>query len=364
MARKLGETDNSELAGSDGDGSTSPDGSDRTERSLSRRTYIERGIVAVAAMPATGTGTRRAVERHGIEFEGAVDAVEDLGLDPTGKEAVDGAFADVGDALVQFPDGTYRFDTDGVAVRDRRLGLEGTGEDTTFVTSRNHRGPVLDGAELEAAYFGDIDIDHANPNAYAAIRFGGTRVVIRNVVLGGPEPDSPGRDRLTIMGGESPTTYEVTTRGRIRAVEPRSRTYGVSKTNAEGLVTSGSDTYAVDGTITDLRLTGPADVYVNGERVAPEEFGACVHMLAFASAEERTNYAFSVSSLSPDQSAIGEAARGNRIRDRPDRDTDIYRFGGRLDSLRANGPTTLLVGGRKTDPNAAARMFGDASDPY
>ena len=83
---------------------------------------------------ATGTPSSDAVVRRGVEFDAAVDAVGDLGMDPTGETPVDGALDDAYGAgtVVEFPPGEYLVtETHTWDEGTSRFGLVGTGDSHT-----------------------------------------------------------------------------------------------------------------------------------------------------------------------------------------------------------------------------------------
>ena len=99
----------------------------------------------IAFLEAVDTAAA-AVDRYGITFDRVVDAVDDLGMDPTGGEPIDGALdgAYRTGTLVEFPPGDYLVtDThvwnDGVS----RFGMVGTGDshkDVQFVFPPGNNG--------------------------------------------------------------------------------------------------------------------------------------------------------------------------------------------------------------------------------
>jgi hypothetical protein len=104
-------------------------------RLLERRGYLKLAGVAVATVAsAAGTGVGvGGTTRRGIEFDRVVDAVEDLGLDPTGDRPVNDrleAALDEG-TLVRFPDGDYQF-SGQLRIDQDRVGFLGDG-DVRFV---------------------------------------------------------------------------------------------------------------------------------------------------------------------------------------------------------------------------------------
>jgi hypothetical protein len=125
------------------------------------------GAAAVAAsgfVGSQGTGAA-AVEHHGIRFDRVLNAVEDLGMDPTGNEPIDDrlqrAVAD--DTLIEFPPGTYTYDSKTTG-SPRNFGLRSTTgnmDDVTiqpvpeggrFIEFRNGASHVL----LEGITFDDL----------------------------------------------------------------------------------------------------------------------------------------------------------------------------------------------------------------
>jgi len=178
MAHKLGETDES-------DRSDENDASD----AYSRRSYLTIGAAMAAGVPsAVGVGTA-AAERDGLEFRQVCDAVDDLGMDPTGVEPVDAALdLTQADVLIRFPEGTYRFDPDTPTVElcGGAYGFEGAGRDVSFLAPEGHRGPLLECNGVERVYLGGIDIDQTADNAAAGLRLCGDHVVVRDVEVRGP----------------------------------------------------------------------------------------------------------------------------------------------------------------------------------
>jgi predicted small lipoprotein YifL len=68
---------------------------------------------------------------YGFEFDTVLDAVADLGMDPTGEEPIDDAldrFISRTSTLLEVPPGRYRFEEDHVFKRADTLGIRGTGE--------------------------------------------------------------------------------------------------------------------------------------------------------------------------------------------------------------------------------------------
>lgn len=187
MARKLGRTDEQECSSDENESAVST-GPVSDRRSLSRRSYITLGasVAAVLQSPTITAARTPSTERSGIEFQAVLDAVEDLGMDPTGQKPVDSILADAGDGvLIQFPDGTYRFDADagGVELTDTTRGFEGVGDDVSFVTPEGYRRFSLSCEQMDGLYLAGIDIDQTAPDAYTGLRLCGNRVVVRDLEL-------------------------------------------------------------------------------------------------------------------------------------------------------------------------------------
>ncbi len=110
MARRQ-DADTSDRDGVADDAATGgqPQGANR-DSLLDRRDYLRLSGAAVAAVAGgAAAGTAAAAERHGIQFDRVVDAVDDLGMDPNGGSPIDGALdrAYESGTLVEFPPGDY-----------------------------------------------------------------------------------------------------------------------------------------------------------------------------------------------------------------------------------------------------------------
>ncbi|MFW5959368.1 MAG: hypothetical protein ACOCQ3_05140 [Natronomonas sp.] len=121
---------------------------------MNRRAYLVSSVVAGVGF-LTGCTTQEPPEhptkpnpeigsdddtvryRHGIEFDRVVDAVADLGMDPTGTMPIDNqmAFAYHDGTLVQFPPGDYMVAAPhAISGEKRRFGIRGMGDDNGDVT--------------------------------------------------------------------------------------------------------------------------------------------------------------------------------------------------------------------------------------
>ncbi|MFC6721135.1 hypothetical protein [Halobacteriaceae bacterium SHR40] len=179
MARKLDRSGNRERLHSD-NGEPPPE---RPRSGLTRRSYIELGATTVAALSVTAAANG-SIRRHGIEFDRIKDAVDDLGVDPTGGAAVDEQIARAGDGtLVQFPDGEYRLDPGALSFEGGTRGFEAVGEQVSFHTSGTGQGFLIDGQGMDAAYVDGIDLDQRQ--SVTGLRLSGDRVVVQNVDVSG-----------------------------------------------------------------------------------------------------------------------------------------------------------------------------------
>jgi len=360
MARKLAGNADRERELSDADRGPDPKGETTRSPRLDRRSYVKLGgAVALSTLPtpASAAGSRT-VTRYGIEFDEVLDAVEDLGLDPTGSAPVDRAIRAAGDgALIQFPDGIYRFERDskGVLFEGGRRGIEGIGDDVLF-TSRATSGCRLAGTDLDGGYIDNVTVARTGQPGRPDVRLAGERLVVTNVSFRGgarlanissdrhgDHPASTRTDTLRISGTGTPANYEFTVDGRIETDEMPATGHNLSGANSEGTVEGEPVSYLVDGEITDFRLDGPAAVDLNGEALDPEILGSrSPHVLAFDGREAATSYAFDVGGLRSGPSVGAGTAHG--VSDSVNRGVDEYRFDGDIASLTARGTARLTIG--------------------
>lgn len=127
------------------------------------------------------------------EFEHVVDAVEDLGCDPTGETPSDSALVDGirSDALIRFPAGTYRFERRHVFEAFERLGFVGDG-DVSFVPPRGFNDTLFSFLG-DWQLFAGIDLDVSATDTTAGLRFvteSGFHVEDVEVLGRGIHPDS------------------------------------------------------------------------------------------------------------------------------------------------------------------------------
>lgn len=171
----------------------------RTEETklLGRRDALKLGAATAAVVTGAGVGSvAAAVEREGVSFDRVLNAVDDLGMDPTGRRAIDGTLRDAltGGTLIEFPAGEYRV-TERIVMRDRSgiVGVAGDRSDVRFVPPRgtsmrwinfgNNRGIVLKDFTLDRRDDYDTSIGMGG-------NIGG-EFVLRNVEYDGWTPSGP-----------------------------------------------------------------------------------------------------------------------------------------------------------------------------
>ncbi len=104
---------------------------------MDRRSYLKLGAGAAAASVGSATYASRvgaaSETRHGISFNTVLNAVDDLGMDSNGNEAIDDALDDAAasDTLIKFPPGEYLVEESHVFLRLDNFGIVGTGGDRT-----------------------------------------------------------------------------------------------------------------------------------------------------------------------------------------------------------------------------------------
>ena len=105
-----------------------------------------------------------------IQFDRVLDAVDDLGCDPSGEQPCDSAIAGslTNGTLVKFPAGRYRFERGHQFPEIARLGFHGEGS-VTFVPPKGFNGKLI-GMMGDYGSFRGIDIDVRAENTTAGIR--------------------------------------------------------------------------------------------------------------------------------------------------------------------------------------------------
>ncbi|SMO53875.1 right-handed parallel beta-helix repeat-containing protein [Halorubrum cibi] len=166
------------------------------------RTDTSEGSVEDDEPPAESTDPAEPDEERldayrGIQFDRVLDAVDDLGLDPSGEvlagEVLESALSSAG-TLVLFPEGRYRFDA-SVSLDAERIGLLGRGS-VEFVPDPGFGSLLFDGQgeDLDDLLFEGIDLDIREPDTTAGLRINcRNRFHVEDVeFLGRGRKDSPG----------------------------------------------------------------------------------------------------------------------------------------------------------------------------
>jgi hypothetical protein len=160
---------------------------------------------------------------------------------------------------------------------------------------------------------------------------------------------------LRIEGKGSWTTYEVVVDGAFTGgsgLQP-SDSISADGTTATGGVTSAADEYTFTGNVVSIVLSGPADVYVDGQLVDPADFGD-ERTIEIVGSGTWSTYEFSVdgeilggSGLQPSDSisADGTTATGGVTGS-----SDTYTFTGALQTLDVAAGVTVFVDGQEIDP--------------
>lgn len=107
-------------------------------------------------------------------FDRIVDAVQDLGVDPTGERSVTEAFSEVGsNVLITLPDGKYRLEGEGEIGKREKFGIHGIG-DATLVVPEGSRELLLNVFETNEIVFANFRIDQRARDAVGSFRFHAT----------------------------------------------------------------------------------------------------------------------------------------------------------------------------------------------
>ena len=128
------------------------------------------GDVQTQGEPTPSQERTPGIQRGGIEFDRVVNAVDDLGLDPTGNEPFGKVLTEVPDGtLVQFPEGTYQFGANRLWIGEQTIGMEGTGR-VTLVPPEGNNEHILTADGGNALYFGGFNVDQTIPETVGAFR--------------------------------------------------------------------------------------------------------------------------------------------------------------------------------------------------
>ena len=245
------------------------------------------------------------------------------------------------DILIDHPDGSYCIRQDDGKDGDDGVARVVDSEIATTIETRRFRGNVT-----TSNVGGDPDVTPPT----------GVPMSAEEAASGGdpadPEPEGPGLFTISNRAYDQPATYEFTVSGALEPTDSVNFESGdeISGSSAQGQVNGGSDTYRVAGAITDLRVDGSVDLSMDGEAVtadAPNRFA-----ISDEGVGDPSEYRFTVSGAleATDSVNDNDELSGSSARGQVNGGTDAYRFGGGIERFVHDGPLTVLLNGRETDP--------------
>ncbi|HKJ57838.1 MAG TPA: hypothetical protein VKA37_01315, partial [Halobacteriales archaeon] len=204
----------------DGGYGTPTDPLTRSDSWFARRGFLKLSGVATSGIAAAGLAdtASAATTVSGIQFDRVVDAVDDLGMDSSGSQPIDGALdrALQSGTLVEFPPGTYRFEDSHYLDGESRVGIRGTGSsqrDVRFVSPRGSRLKFLRGDNVRSVLLENFSLDHRRDDAtlISLVVLGPGGSVLRDIEWLGQTPSDSGSDYNV--------TVEATHRDGVQLVE-------------------------------------------------------------------------------------------------------------------------------------------------
>lgn len=272
-------------------GAGNGDGDESSRTLLGRRDALRLGAAAAAVATgaaATSSPVTAVLERNEIEFDRRVNAVEDLGADPTGTVPIDGALGGAVDdgVLVEFPAGTYSVNIP--IEMGERTGFVGVGE--TAADVRFRPTGAAGNQWLQFAETGDSVVGGFTVVGDTAGSIGGTvegAVTVADVAYDpGAAPTGSPPHTLEIEWTGENVAYEFTVEGTTEPgddlTEGRAATFGPS---TEGYLTGGLHRFEYTGSLADLRLSTDARVAVDGVEIDPSTLNDDTDVEFFAAAE-------------------------------------------------------------------------------
>ncbi|SEO22627.1 hypothetical protein SAMN04487948_101199 [Halogranum amylolyticum] len=279
------------------DGSQQRGASSSEKPFLNRREYLRLGATATAVgtvSAATMPTSVAAASSTDHVFNDRLNAVDDLGMDPTGEEAIDDALTELPDeTLVAFPAGEYLVTDEIETDEEKRVGIEpaaGATDDVRFVVdaSSEDASESESPGVLSSRSDDDLAADSAERDASADGHAGSTLLVYREASLELRRVDLADFDSATTFTGGNPKTltivgpddgvanYRLTVSDRIdaRGDEGTQQSAGLPSTSVEDAIGDTRHSYRYTGEIASFRLDGEATVLVDGQEVVPEELAA------------------------------------------------------------------------------------------
>jgi hypothetical protein len=260
------------------------------------------------------TGTVSAERSSEQRFDRRMNAVEDLGMDPTGEDPIDDVLVEEvpSNTLVQFPAGEYLL-TDGIdAVAGTRFGVEplGSTSDVEFVFSaRGETGDSANVVVLSAESLSPSPLEEPtgreleDEQTSTLLVYRENSVDVHDVRLADLDAEA------TTVGGEEPkmltidgpddgvANYRLTVSGDVDAHSDAGtqKSAGLPSTSVEDALGDTTHHYLYSGDITAFRLDGDAAVSIDGQRVEPElldvhSASQLPNLLVFDARNDETDY--------------------------------------------------------------------------
>jgi len=334
---------------------------DNRSGSVGRRGYLRWGAAAVAMATLGVGGASAGSTRDGIGFERVVDAVEDLGADPTGTRPVNRRLADVSsNSLVRFPEGKYRLDGRVELSELGRVGFESPG-DAVFVGTEPNSGLSVESTE-EVYYTG---FTHAESVGTIRHEVNGAETVLLRDIDDENEVASAGarENRLEVVATDAVASYEMTVSGGIAPVDDGHTPpdLDVSGGCVEGTVAFDTHALEYSGVVTAVDVTGNATVQLNGEVMdVDRRSGAVDPRLASSVHIESTDgrdparyefvatgdVAVDVDRTDPcrGRGILAEEARAGTVTGSVGNGAKAYHFSRGIDTLDVRGPSRISIG--------------------
>lgn len=205
----------------------------------------------------------------------------------------------------------------------------------------------------EDLFYFQGDLAELNVDGPATVWVNGERVDPDSYPGGGGGGGNLPHTLVVESEGGGVANYEFTVSGSIRQQDSGDT---VSGNTASGHVgpQRGKDTFAFSGDLQQLNVDGPASVYVDGEKVYPDDGAGNQNTLEIVSEGGGVaNYEFTVSG-SVRQQDSGDQVNGNRVSGHvgPQRGRDTFVYTGGVTSFRLSGPATVYRNGQQVDPDA------------
>ncbi|MFC4357409.1 hypothetical protein ACFO0N_05525 [Halobium salinum] len=247
----------------------------------------------------------------------------------------------------------------------------GTLEDSDTVLDGGGAGVVGNGYSDGYTFTGDLtDFTVTEGDvATVSVLVDGEAVTVGDAGSGGSggsggSTDDGSYDReLSVVGTGEDATYRFTVADGVGPTDNTESGDGVSDTTASGSVQWRSDNYRFAGDITSFEVDGPVDLWVDGEKRDPAEFGAddsgsggdagtYDREMSILGTGDDADYDFTVSgdlratdNTESDDSVSGSSGSGS-VRWY----SDNYQFSGTVTDFSVDGRVEVWIDGEKYDP--------------